>query len=76
MTKEEKLENDWKFTGYKFSYEENKHIFEEVDREKFTFPRNPGDRFECPVCNCVRYVRRNDMHRYHVMDNGTEVQDY
>lgn len=37
---------------------------------------NPGNKFECPVCNCVRGVRRNDMHKFSVMDDGTEIQDY
>ncbi len=37
---------------------------------------NPMDNFDCPVCNTKRYVRRGDMHRFHIMDNGHEVQDY
>ena len=76
MTEEEKTENDWKFTGYGYSYKEGKNIFREVDRESKRIPSNTGDKFECPVCNCVRYVKRNDMHRISVMDDGTEIQDY
>lgn len=76
MTEEEKLENDWKFTGYKYSNKEGKYIFKEVDRESARYPHNPLDNFECPVCNCVRHVSVGDMHRYSVMDDGTEVKDY
>ncbi len=64
MTQEEKTENDWK-------YHEGS-----VPRENATFPVNPMDNFDCPVCNAKRYVRRGDMHRFHMMDNGHEVQDY
>ena len=64
MTEEEKLENDWKF--------------DEGDKSNpyHTSPSNPLDHFDCPVCGCVRYVRKNDMHRFSVMDDGTEVMDY
>lgn len=75
MTEEEKNENDWKFTNYHYSYKESKHVCGPVDREKQA-KSNPLDYFECPVCNCVRYVRRGDMHRYSVMDNGTEIKEY
>lgn len=76
MTEEEKLENDWKFTGYEYSYKEGKHVFKEVNREIEKYPHNLLDHFECPVCNCVRYVRKNEMHRFSVMDDGTEIKDY
>ena len=64
MTEEEKLENDWKF--------------DEGDKSNpyHTSPSNPLDHFDCPVCECVRYVMKNDMHRFSVMDDGTEVMDY
>ena len=64
MTEEEKLENDWKF--------------DEGDKSNpyHTSPSNPLDHFDCPVCKCVRYVMKNDMHRFSVMDDGTEVMDY
>ena len=64
MTEEEKIENDWKFSNYEFSRKENRWIC------------GPLDRFDCPICNAVSYVRRNDMHRFHVMDDGTEIKDY
>lgn len=75
MTEEEKDLNDWKFTNYHYSRKEGKHVFGPVDREK-QIKSNQLNHFECPVCNCVRYVRRGDMHRYTVMDDGTEIQDY
>lgn len=65
MTEEEKTENDWEFNECKHSKREN------GDR-----PHNPMDYFNCPVCKCRRYVMRKDMHRYSVMDDGTEIMDY
>lgn len=61
MTQEEKMENDWLF------HEGNK---------KALIPHNPLDKFMCPVCNCQRHVRSGDMHCFHVMDNGKEIQEY
>ena len=64
MTEEEKLENDWKFDGG------------DKSNPYHTLPSNPLDHFDCPVCGCVRYVMKNDMHRISVMDDGTKVMDY
>lgn len=64
MTEEEKTENDWKFTDEKFK------------KNNPTFPSNPLDHFDCPVCGCVRYVMKRDMHRFSVMDDGTEIKEY
>lgn len=75
MTEEEKIENDWKFTNYHYSYKENGYVFGPVDHEK-QIKSNPHDYFECPVCKCVSSVRRGEMHVYSVMDDGTEIQDY
>lgn len=75
MTEEEKIENDWKFTNYKFSREKNEWVCGPVDRNK-DHRHNPQNHFDCPVCKRVSYVRRNDMHRYSVMNDGTEIQDY
>ena len=75
MTEEEKIENDWKFTNYKFSREKNAWVCEPVDRDK-DLRHNLLDHFDCPICKCVSYVHRNDMHKYSVMDDGTEIQDY
>ena len=66
MTEEEKIENDWKFTDIK----------DRRSREEGGRPHNPLDKFDCPVCGCTRYVMRRDMHRYSVMNDGTEIQDY
>lgn len=67
MTEEEKLENDWKFDDRK-------------DKEKLRvegrIPMNHLDHFDCPVCECKRYVSRGDMHRFAVMDDGTEIMEY
>lgn len=71
MTEDEKRENDIKFTD-----DWAKQLEQE---EKYGWkpnPNNPHDQFDCPVCNCKRIVRRGDMHRYHVMDDGMEIQDY
>ena len=75
MTEAEKIENDWQFTNYMFSKEHNKWICGPVDRDK-DHRHNLLDRFYCPVCKCVRYVRKEDMHKFSVMDDGTEIQDY
>ena len=64
MTEEEKLENDWKYdTGDK-------------SNPYHTEPINPTDKFYCPVCEKDRIVTREDMHKYSVMDDGTEIMDY
>lgn len=71
MTEEEKCENDIKFT------EDWAKQLENQEQYGWTpLPHNPYDRFDCPVCNCSRIVRRGDIHRYHVMDDGTEIMDY
>lgn len=67
MTSEEKLENDWKFDDRK-----NKNDL----REKGWGPSNPLDYFYCPVCNCQQLVKRCDMHKIAVMDDGTEIVCY
>jgi hypothetical protein len=76
MTEEEKTENDWKFTNYHYSYKEGKYICGPVNRDKKKISSNPLDYFECPVCKCVRHVQRGDMHKYSVMDDGTEIKEY
>lgn len=62
MTNEEKLENDKKFdeSGIK-----GDHI-----------PHNPMEHFDCPVCGKVEYVRRGEMHKFMLMEDGTEFQEY
>ena len=76
MTEEEKTENDWKFTNYHYSYKEGKYICGPVDRDKKKISSNPLGYFDCPVCKCVRHVQRGDMHKYSVMDDGTEIKEY
>ena len=56
--------------------EENDKKFSEVKETSSIYPFNPMNYFECPVCNTRRYVMRNDMHRFMLMDDGTELQDY
>lgn len=67
MNEEEKLENDWKFDNRK-------------DKEKIRaegrFPINLSNNFDCPACGCEGYVYREDMHRFVVMDDGTEIKEY
>ena len=71
MTEEEKRENDINFTE-----DWARQLEQEKEYGWKPHPHNPYDHFNCPVCKCVRLVRRNEMHRYHVMDDGTEVMDY
>lgn len=75
MTEEEKIENDWKFTNYIFSKEENKWICGPVNRDK-DFISNPLRYFDCPVCKRVRNVKHGEMHKYSVMNDGTEIMNY
>lgn len=75
MTEEEKIENDWKFTKYHYSYEEGDYVCGPVDRNN-DYRHNPLNYFDCPICKCVRNVYRKDMHKYSVMDDGTEIMDY
>lgn len=62
MTDAEKVENDKKFS--------------EVDETSSIYPHNPMNYFDCPVCNTRRYVRRNEMHKFMLMDDGSEFQEY
>lgn len=62
MTNEEKLENDRK-------YDESVH-------PDYNFPMNHMEYFDCPVCNTRRYVRRGEMHKFMLMDDGSEFQEY
>ena len=71
MTEEEKRENDIKFTD---DWADRLRQQKEYGWE--ASPYNPLDQFDCPVCGVVRYVRRNEMHRYSVMDDGTEIMEY
>lgn len=64
MTEEEKLENDWKFDAG------------DKSNPYHTNPLNPMNNFDCPVCQTISYVYKEEMHRYSVMDDGTEIMDY
>lgn len=63
----ETLENDWKFDDRKDK---------EQLRAEGRFPMNHLNHFDCPVCGRERYVSRGDMHRFAVMDDGTEIMEY
>ena len=71
MTEEEKRENDIKFTD---DWADRLRQQKEYGWEPR--PHNPLDHFDCPVCGTTRYVSRGDMHRYAVMDDGTEIMEY
>lgn len=75
MTEEEKIENDWKFTNYHYSNEKHEYVCGPVNRDK-DHRSNYMKYFDCPVCKCVSFVRRNEMHKYTVMDDGTEIKHY
>ena len=66
MTDEEKTENDREFDAWA-----ERHA-DDVNYKPF----NPGHKFNCPVCKQVKEVRRNEMHKFMVMDDGSEVQEY
>ena len=71
MKEEEKNENDIKFTD-----DWAKRL---EDQRKYGWkarPFNPYNKFDCPVCGTPRMVCRGDMHRYAVMDDGTEIMEY
>lgn len=63
MDESEKLENDWTYG--------NVH-----DRKEYSFPSNPLNRFYCPVCEAIEIMESSDMHKYAVMDNGSEIKVY
>ena len=62
MTQEERTENDWNHT--------------EGDKTNRSYPHNPTDKFDCPVCNSVQRMDFHSIHKFFVMDNGMEFQDY
>lgn len=71
MTEEEKFQNDIQFDD-----EWDKKV---QNQEKYGWkatPNNLLNHFKCPVCDCVRYVRHDEMHCFVIMDDGTEVMDY
>lgn len=68
MTEAEKIENDW-------TYNEGNGTREEREA-RGVGPHNPLEHFWCPICNKKSFVSRCDMHRYTIMDNGIEHQDY
>lgn len=39
-------------------------------------PMNHLNHFDCPVCGCERYVSKGDMHKFAVMNDGTEIMEY
>ena len=63
MTKEEREENDWMHG-------------EHPKGGRWDYPHNPLDHFYCPICNKVQTMDSRSVHRYFVMSNGNEVQDY
>lgn len=71
MTEEEKRENDIKFTD-----DWAKRLRQQKEYGCEPCPHNPLDHFDCPVCGVTRYVRRGDMHKYSVMNDGTEIMEY
>lgn len=67
MTGEEKIENDLKFDDRKYKGKR---------RDKACFQFITPDRFDCPICGFERNVLGGYMHRFAVMDDGTEIQEY
>ena len=67
MSEAEKMENDWEF--------DDRNDKERRRAEGYA-PHNPLDNFNCPVCGCRRHVMRGEMHRFAVMDDGTEIRVY
>lgn len=71
MTENEKRENDIKHTKDWAKQLENEKKFGMMPT-----PFNQFDHFYCPICNEERAVRHGEMHKYLVMDDGTEIQRY
>lgn len=71
MTEEEKRENDIKFTDDWADRLKKEELYGSK-----ASPHNPLNWFDCPVCGTKRSVRNTDMHKFSVMDDGTEIQDY
>ncbi len=71
MTEKEKWENDIKFTDDWEKQLENQKKYGMEPR-----PFNKMDYFDCPVCDCRRFVQHGEMHKYLVMDDGTEIRRY
>lgn len=67
MTDEERLDNDWKY---------NESTVYKDRNEPGALPHNPLNKFDCPVCGKQRYIQRNDLHRFIVFDDGTELKDF
>jgi len=63
VDKDERIAIDWKYG-------------EHEPGGRYDYPHNPLDHFYCPVCECVRTMDKRTIHRFFVMDNGTEVMDY
>ena len=69
MTEEEKLDNDWEYNS--------SSVWKKEDREDpCARPHNPTNKFYCPICEAVRHVYRDDIHEYHIMNDGIEIQKY
>lgn len=66
MTEQEKEENDRCFDAWI-----GKHA-----NEPDYIPFNPGHKFNCPICGEVREVRRNEYHKFFIMNDGEELQQY
>ena len=48
----------------------------EVTKEEMDKLESNGRNFNCPVCERERFIYKNDIHKYSVMDNGTEIKFY
>lgn len=48
----------------------------EVTKEEMDKLESNGRNFNCPVCERERYIYKNDIHKYSVMDDGTEIIIY
>lgn len=58
---------------YRFRCARCSSQFEMTEEEMKT--NDPVQHFDCPVCG-LGHVRRNDVHKYSVMNDGTEIQNY
>lgn len=37
---------------------------------------NPLNKFDCPVCKTTRFMKHETIHKYFIMNDGSEIMDY
>lgn len=64
-------------TLYRFRCSRCKTLFEMDKTERDEADHKYGYRqFECPICNAVRVIYKDEYHAFAVMEDGTEYQKF